>query len=175
MRRYGGALRPMPASGGWRGLAAGCAMLLPALCALPAAAEKYQSDEWVTECGVGPETGARECTITVPFQEREKGQKGAFALVVALSSGDLAVVGEPVPQRAVLQVDGNPAIECKEPRYCLFAPGDSRTLLDELRTGSVILIDVFTAKAAFKASLTARGYRAGIAQIRAWGYPLAGD
>jgi hypothetical protein len=175
MMRCDGRRRAVPGSGARRTFAAFRVMLLLALGALPAAAEKYQSDEWVTECGVGPETGARECTITVPFQEREKGGKGAFALVVALSSGDLAVVGEPFPLRAELRVDGNPAIECKEPRYCLFARGDSRAVLDELRTGSVILIDVFTAKTAFRASLTARGYRAGIAQIRAWGYPLAGE
>jgi hypothetical protein len=41
----------------------------------------------------------------------------------------------------------------------------------QFKVGSLILIDVFTDKGAFNFSLTPKGYQAGIAQIRAWGYP----
>lgn len=135
----------------------------------------YQSDDWVTECGVGPETGVRECTLTVPFQENATDQKGAFALVVMLQSGNVAIVGQPFPERAQLQVDANPPIECRQTRYCLFGNPDSLAVIKEFVRGSVILIDVFTAGTRFRSSLTLRGYRAGLAQIRAWGYSFDGE
>jgi len=40
----------------------------------------------------------------------------------------------------------------------------------QLKVGSLILIDVFTAKGTFSFSLTPKGYQAGIAKIQAWGY-----
>src|SRR6267154_3629405 len=41
---------------------------------------------------------------------------------------------------------------------------------EQFKVGSLILIDVFTDRGAFNFSLTPKGYQAGIAQIRAWGY-----
>jgi hypothetical protein len=46
----------------------------------------------------------------------------------------------------------------------------STRCLEQFKVGSLILIDVFTEKGAFNFSLTPKGYQAGMAQIRAWGY-----
>jgi hypothetical protein len=37
------------------------------------------------------------------------------------------------------------------------------------------LIDVFTAKAQFSFSLSPKGFQAGVAQMRAWGYQASAD
>ena len=55
-------------------------------------------------------------------------------------------------------------------RYCIFPSTQALAVVKQLRVGSLILIDVFTAKGAFSFSLTPKGYQAGIAKIRAWGY-----
>jgi hypothetical protein len=152
-------------------LAAAFAALL--LAAAPAAAERYQSGEWLTVCEPGP--GPSGCSITVPFGGVQNGRKGFFALVVVLDSGNVGIVGRPYPVRAVLRIDGDPPIECREWRYCLFPRDQSLRTIEELDHGSLILIDVFTATGSFKFSLTPRGYQAGIAEIRAWGYRLPSD
>jgi hypothetical protein len=53
----------------------------------------------------------------------------------------------------------------------VFPSSASLAVLRQFKVGSLILIDVFTDKGAFNFSLTPKGYQAGIAQIRAWGYP----
>lgn len=111
----------------------------------------------------------------VPFSKTENGQRGAFALAVMVSTGDIAIVGQPVPVRAVVHIGNNPPIECKEMQSCLFPRERSIAAIGQLSTASVILVDVLTAKASFKFSLTTRGYQAGLAQIRAWGYRLFSD
>jgi hypothetical protein len=133
-----------------------------------AAGQKYQSGDWITECETGG--GSPECSLTVPFSRTEGDQRGAFALAVLVSTGDIAIVGQPAPIRAVLHIGNNPPIECREAQYCLFPRGQSLAAIGQLSTAPVILVDVLTAKASFKFSLTTRGYQAGLAQIRAWGY-----
>jgi len=54
----------------------------------------------------------------------------------------------------------------------VFPSAQAITAINQLRVGSLILIDVVTAKGTFNFSLTAKGYQAGIAKIRAWGYRL---
>jgi hypothetical protein len=73
--------------------------------------------------------------------------------------------------RQPVSKDKNPPIECTQPRYCVFPSSESLAVLRQFKVGSLILIDVFTDKGAFNFSLTPKGYQAGIAQIRAWGYP----
>jgi hypothetical protein len=154
------------------------AALFLALCAQTpglsraAGEQKFRSDEWITECEAGPSVGMPDCSITVPFWQSRGDQKGSFALVVMLQTGNVGIVGQPFPDRAVLRVDKNPPIECRQARYCVFPSVQAFAVLKQLKVGSLVLIDVFTAKAAFSFSLTAKGYRAGIAQIRAWGYRL---
>jgi len=131
---------------------------------------KFRADEWVTECDSRPGPGAPDCSITVPFWQTHGGPKGSFALVVMLQTGNMAIVGQPFPNRAVLRVDKNPPIECRQARYCVFPSIPALAVLNQLKIGSLVLIDVFTEKGEFSFSLTPKGFQAGIAKIRAWGY-----
>ncbi len=135
------------------------------------AAQRFQADDWITECGGG--NGG--CSITVPFWQDGYHGKGSFALVVMLDTGNIGVVGTPPPTRAVLRIDKNPAAACRGPRYCVFPTGQSLALVRQLDVGSLILIDVYTANAEFSFSLSPKGYQAGVAQIRAWGYQASAD
>src|SRR5271169_5110004 len=136
-----------------------------------AGGQNFRADEWITECDSGPSTGAPDCSITVPFWQTRGDPSGSFALVVMLQTGNVGIVGQPFPVRAVLRVDKNPPVECTQPRYCVFRSSESLAVLRQFKVGSLILIDVFTDKGAFNFSLNPKGYQAGIAQIRAWGYP----
>jgi hypothetical protein len=139
--------------------------------AAPAAVEQtYRSDDWVTKCEVGRGSARPDCSIAVPFAQTENGQEGSFALVVILRTGDVAIVGRPFPVRAVLRVGKNPPIECRQPRYCLFPRNLSRAAIKGLGDGALVLVDVYTVKEGYRFSLTSKGYQAGIAYIRAWGY-----
>jgi invasion protein IalB len=134
------------------------------------AGQKFEADEWVTECDGAPGMSAPDCAITVPFWQAGDSPKGSFALVVMLQTGNIGIVGQPFPTRAVLRVDKNPPIECSQPRYCIFPSMQSLNVLKQLRSGSLILIDVYAQKKQFSFSLTPKGFQAGIAKIRAWGY-----
>lgn len=135
-----------------------------------AAGQQYRADEWVTECDSRPGTGAPDCSITVPFWQTRGTPRGSFALVVMLQTGNLGIVGEPFPTRAVLRIDKNPPIECREARYCVFPSIQAWAALKQLKIGSLILIDVYTQNGEFGFSLTPKGFQAGMAQIRAWGF-----
>lgn len=138
-------------------------------------AQRFQADDWITECGGRPGAGTGECSITVPFWQTGDNGKGSFALVVMLQTGNIGIVGSPPPIKAVVRVDKNPAVECRGPRYCIFPASQSLALVNQLDIGSLILIDVFTAKSQFSFSLSPKGYRAGVAQIRAWGYQMSAN
>ncbi|MGH7115835.1 MAG: hypothetical protein ACREE9_15270 [Stellaceae bacterium] len=146
----------------------------PGASAPAAAALKFRADEWITECDGRPGRVA-DCSITVPFWQTGSHGKGSFALVVMLRTGDVGIVGQPYPVRAVLRVDKNPASECRQARYCIFPTAQALAIVKQLETGSLILVDVFTAKAEFSFSLTPKGYQAGIAQVQAWGFQLPPD
>jgi hypothetical protein len=137
-----------------------------------AGTQKFRADEWITECDSGSSGGAPDCSITVPFWQTQGNAKGSFALVVMLQTGNIGIVGQPFPLKGVLQVDKNPPVECRQARYCVFPSAQALTVLRQLRVGSLILIDVLTEKGSFNFSLTPKGYQAGIAQIRAWGYRI---
>jgi hypothetical protein len=138
-------------------------------------AQRFQADEWITECGGGPNGSNGDCSITIPFWQTGDHGKGSFALVVMLQSGNIGIVGSPAPVRAVLRVDKYPAAECRGSRYCIFPAAQSLAVVRQLGAGSLILVDVFTAKEQFHFSLSPKGYQAGIAQIRAWGYQLSAN
>src|SRR5689334_855648 len=107
------------------------------------AGQKFEADEWVTECDGAPGTGAPDCSITVPFWQGGNSPNGSFALVVMLTTGNIGVVGQPFPTRAVLRVDKNPPIECGQPRYCIFSSVQALNVVKQLRSGSLSLIDVY--------------------------------
>jgi hypothetical protein len=138
----------------------------------PVVAQKFQADEWITECDAAPHSGAFDCSITVPFWQTHGDPSGSFALVVMLQTGNIGIVGRPYPIRAVLRVDKHPPVECRQPRYCVFPSVATLAVLKQLRVGSLILVDVITEKGTFSFSLTPKGYQAGIAQIHAWGYRI---
>jgi hypothetical protein len=110
------------------------------------AGQIFRADEWVTECDSVPGAGAPDCSITVPFWQTRGVPKGSFALVVMLQTGNMGIVGEPFPTRAVLRIDKNPPIECKEARYCVFPSMQALAALRQLKIGSLVLIDVYTEK-----------------------------
>ena len=132
--------------------------------------QAFRSDEWITECEAGPGSGAPDCSITVPFWQARGDGDGSFALVVMLQTGNIGIVGQPFPVKAVLRVDKNPPIECRQTRYCVFPSEQAFAVANQLKVGSLVLIDVFTAKGTFSFSLTPKGYQAGMAKIQAWGY-----
>ena len=165
--------------GAWRLLCQTAAILAIVLCAQPGAARaagvlKIRADEWITECDGSPGRIA-DCSITVPFWQTGNRGKGSFALVVMLQTGNVGIVGQPFPVRAVVRVDKNQPIECRQTRYCIFPASQALAIAKQLETGSLILVDVFTARSEFSFSLTPKGYQAGIAQIRAWGFRLPAD
>jgi hypothetical protein len=135
-----------------------------------AAGQKFRADEWITECDPSTRSGAPDCSITVPFWQTSGDPRGSFALVVMLQTGNIGIVGQPSPVRAVLRVDKNPPVECRQPRYCVFPSIHALSILKQFKIGSLILIDVDTEKGSFNFSLTPKGYQAGLAQIHAWGY-----
>ena len=133
------------------------------------AAEQFQADQWRAECeGAAPGTG---CSIIGTF--RSYRNDGSFALAFDMQSGVLAIVGEPPPRGATLQIDRFPKIHCSGPRYCLFALDDSAAAARELAAGSIALIDVETQNGIFRSSLSTIGYRAALAKVRSWNYPSA--
>jgi hypothetical protein len=149
-------------------LAAAAAALYPA--AANTAEITFQADNWTAECRIADSerTIVGDCSVTGVFQDIHVGSAaGSFALLVALEPQAVAIVGRPFPLRAELRVDANPPLTCTGARYCVFSAADTRTITDELNRGSLILVDIATAKSVYRASLSAEGYRVGLAKIRA--------
>ena len=107
-----------------------------------------------------------DCSIIGKFRSYRDG--GSFALALDLRSGVLAVVGEPPPLAATVQIDRNPKIRCTGPRYCLFGLDNSAAAARQLAFGSVALIDVETEKGILRSSVSTKGYRAALAKVRSW-------
>ncbi|HJU20809.1 MAG TPA: hypothetical protein VJ770_30540 [Stellaceae bacterium] len=154
---------------GWR-LAFGLfvlALIVSATAAPRTSSLRFRTDDWVTECG------ASGCSITGLFQQTNlNGRRGSFALVILLGSRQLAVVGEPYPIRARVQIDKNNPAECTGPRYCIFPSREARRAISELGAGSLVLVDVYTGKDLFRSSLSTRGYQASLAELQAAGYAV---
>lgn len=150
----------------------GLALSATALPPRSAMAAQFQADDWSTECA---QNGDGDCSIIVPFQSRGSRQvAGSFALAIDMQTGILAIVGQPPPVTAKLQVDKNPPIACNGPRYCLFAGDASLRAVAQLSRGALVLIDVATGQGDFHASLSTKGFRAGLAKIEAWHEPPIG-
>ena len=137
--------------------------------------QRFQADKWVTECGGAPAAGSAICSIMVPFWQLAEGGVGSFALVVMLQTGNIGIVGSPIPVRAVLRVDKGQPANCRGARYCIFPAAESLEIVKQLAKASLILIDVYTSRSQFSFSLSPMGYQAGIAQVRAWGYQPIGN
>jgi hypothetical protein len=156
----------------WLVLSLALATFLLSFPHMAVAAQRFQADDWITECGGRPDDNDADCSLTVPFWQTTYGGNGSFALVVMLQTGNVGIVGSPQPLKAELRVDKGAAATCRGSRYCVFPAVQSLAVVKQLANASLILIDVFTAKTQFRFSLSPKGYQAGIAQIRAWGYQL---
>jgi hypothetical protein len=133
-----------------------------------AGAETFQSDQWRVECeGAAPGT---DCSIIVTF--RPNRLDGSFALALNMQSGVLAVVGDPPPLAATLQVDGFPKIRCSGPRYCLFSIADSAAAAAQLAVGFIALVDVETKNGVLHSSLSTIGYRVVLGKVWSWRHSL---
>lgn len=134
---------------------------------------KFQADDWVTECDTSHQSPDEDCSIIGVFRNTSPdGVKGSFSLLVDLKNRQVAVVGEPLPARVSLHIDKNQPVQCKGTAHCIFSSTDAEAVARQLQYGSLILVDVFTAKSMFRFSLSAKGYKAGLAKIHAMGYRL---
>ena len=151
-------------------------LLVLGLCmAGPASAQTVQSqaDNWVAECGAAPDA---DCSIVGVFRSANPaGPTGSFSLLVGLRNRLVAVVGKPSPSRATIRIDKNPAFECRGDQYCIFSTADAETIARQLKTGSLVLLDVAAGKDVFRASISTKGYRAGLDKIRAQGFRNLAD
>jgi hypothetical protein len=131
---------------------------------------RFQADDWVAECDTSQATDA-ECSIIGVFSsENAIGPKGSFSLLIDLRNNLVAVVGKPFPGRALIRVDKNPPMECRGERYCIFSNDDVETIVRQLKSGSLVLVDVFAGKSLFRSSLSTKGYRADLDKIQAQGF-----
>jgi hypothetical protein len=131
---------------------------------------RFQADDWVAECDTSQATDA-ECSIIGVFSsENAIGPKGSFSLLIDLRNNLVAVVGKPFPGRALIRVDKNPPMECRGERYCIFSNDDAETIVRQLKSGSLVLVDVFAGNSLFRSSLSTKGYRADLDKIQAQGF-----
>jgi hypothetical protein len=128
------------------------------------AAEQFQADQWRAECeGATPGT---DCSIIVTF--RPMRLDGSFALALNMQSGVIAIVGDPPPLGATLQIDDFPKIRCSGPQHCLFPIAESAAAAAQLAVGFIALIDIETKNGVLHSSLSTTGYRAALAKIWSW-------
>jgi len=128
---------------------------------------RSEADNWVAECGASPDT---DCSIIGVFKSSNPaGPEGSFSLLVDLRNRQVAVVGKPPPSRVTIRIDKNPGFECRGERYCIFSPADGETIVRQLKSGSLVLVDVVAGANAFRGSISTKGFRADLGKIRAQG------
>ena len=74
------------------------------------------------------------------------GPAGSYSLLVDVRNRLVAVVGKPTPSGATLRIDRNPALACRGESYCIFPTSDTETIMRQLKTGSLALVDVLAGK-----------------------------
>ena len=128
---------------------------------------RSEADNWIAECGASPDT---DCSIIGVFKiSNPGGPQGSFSLLVDLRNRQVAVVGKPPPSRVTIRIDRNPGFECRGERYCIFL-SDAETIVRQLKSGSLVLVDVVAGSTAFRGSISTKGYRAALDKIRAQGF-----
>jgi hypothetical protein len=138
-----------------------------------AESERFQSDSWITECESEPSmTSGISCTTTAILSATRRGLNGSFGLAIGFQTGMVAIVGQPFPTSADIQIDKNPPIHCQGTEYCVFPDDKTLEILQQLGIGKLILLNIITEKGVFRFNLTPKGYRAGAAKMQAWSYPL---
>jgi hypothetical protein len=142
------------------------AYLVAPILALLIAGFEFKADQWIIECDV--QTTSGDCSIIGVFRGMSRrGMKGSFSLAVDFQSGMVAVVGTPSPVKATIRIDNQNPVQCVGEHYCFVSSTDSKSLVRDLVSGKIVLLDVSTAKDAFLLSLTAQGFQAGLNKILA--------
>jgi hypothetical protein len=130
-----------------------------------ASALQFQAGDWTTECEIQKPSG--DCSIIALLKGNSiSGAKGSFALAIELQTGQVALVGKPDPVGGVIRVDNSPPAECSG-HPCVFPSVQAETLMNQLSTGRLVLVDLLSQKEVFRLSITTAGYRSSIAKIQA--------
>lgn len=129
---------------------------------------QFEADSWVAECDAPADS---DCSIIGVFRNTDAtGPTGSFSLLVDLRNRMVAVVGKPSPSRVVVRIDKNSGFECRGNEYCIFSTSDSEAIASQLKSGSLVLIDLTAGKNLFRASISTRGYKANLGKIHAQGF-----
>lgn len=100
-------------------------------------------DQWVMNCNT--ERGL-DCTVSNMIDGGPNNLLGTFLIVsYSVAYTTLSIVADGVGQRASLQVDGNPFVStnlCAGGGVCSYVQDKSAELLQQLRTGSQIVVQV---------------------------------
>jgi hypothetical protein len=129
---------------------------------------KFDADNWFAECGALADS---DCSIIGVFRNNDAaGPKGSFSLLVDLRNRMVAIVGKPSPSKATVRVDNNQAFECQGTEYCIFSTSDSETIAQQLKSGSLVLVDLVAGENIFRASISTKGYQTDLGKIRAQGF-----
>lgn len=129
---------------------------------------KFDADNWFAECGALPDS---DCSIIGVFRNNNAaGPTGSFSLLVDLRNRMTAIVGKPSPSKATVRVDKYQAFECQGREYCIFSTSDSEAIARQLKSGSLVLIDVVAGGSILRASISTKGYQTDLGKIRAQGF-----
>jgi hypothetical protein len=129
---------------------------------------KFDADDWFSECGALPDS---DCSIIGVFRNSDPaGPKASFSLLVDLRNRMVAIIGKPPPSKATIRVDKNQAFECQGSEYCIFSVSDSEAIARQLKSGSLVLVDVVAGANFLRASISAKGYQTDLGKIRAQGF-----
>jgi hypothetical protein len=100
-------------------------------------------NQWVMNCNT--ERGL-DCTVSNMIDGGPNNLLGTFLIVsYSVAYTTLTVVGDGVGKRASLQVDGNPFVStdiCAGGGECSYVQGKSAELLQQMRSGSQIVVQV---------------------------------
>lgn len=129
---------------------------------------QFEADNWIAECGASADS---DCSIIGVFKNAgATGATGSFSLLVDLRNRMVAVVGKPSPSRATIRIDKNQAFECRAAEYCIFSNSDSKAIARQLKSSSIVLIDIAAGRSLFQISISTKGYQADLAKINTQGF-----
>lgn len=154
-------------------------ILLSLLCTLLIATIKEATaqvilhlDEWTIECDGAAYRHNLDCSATVVLPPPQPGFEGRFAIVIMIQTGDVGITGKPIPVHAIMRIGRSAQFECRGPKYCLFPRETSINLIKELSRQATVFVDIPADADILHFSLSTAGFQLGIAQLRAWGYPI---
>ena len=128
----------------------------------------FDAGNWFAECGALADS---DCSIIGVFRNNDAaGPNGSFSLLVDLRNRMVAIVGKPPPSKAAVRVDRNQAFECQGSEYCIFSASDSEVIARQLKSGSLVLINVVAGANFFRASISTKGYKRTLVKIHAQGF-----